>query len=187
MLLLTSSDQLALTYWMYGVQGNQISGKTELPDSCRCRRACARTTGKNSWRASGGDSVGRRRGLFWWPGSINIALLPPRLLVCLAAQVFTVQSAVGRVGQVSKWHARLNGCVRACNSANYLFSHTSVFHQGGGIRHKGVVCYEEHMVAALQRGQKQFLRSVWEVVKFDGFGHYHHHYLDAPDNLCNPC
>ena len=58
MLLLTSSDQLALTYWMYGVQGNQISGKTELPDSCRCRRACARTTGKNSWRASGGIPPG---------------------------------------------------------------------------------------------------------------------------------
>ena len=120
--VLASSNQQAWIYWVYGVMGNQIRGKTELPDLCRCRGACARST-KNSWRASE-DSGERRRGLFWWRGSINIALPAPRLLVCLLLLLpCTVHCSAA---WPSKWrrHARLNGCVRGCNSANYLFSHT---------------------------------------------------------------
>ena len=62
------------------LQGNQIRSKTELPDLCRCGRACARSAAH--------EILGERQrwwwGLFWWRGSINIALLPPRLLVCLS-------------------------------------------------------------------------------------------------------
>ena len=53
-----------------------------------CGSVRARST-KNSWRASEDSGAGRRWGLFWWRGSINIALPPPRLLVCLAAHSYT--------------------------------------------------------------------------------------------------
>ena len=62
------------------LQGNQIRSKTELPDLCRCGRACARSAAHEIL----GERQRRWWGLFWWRGSINIALLPPRLLVCLS-------------------------------------------------------------------------------------------------------
>ena len=78
--------------WKSNQWQNRIAGFVSLS-------ACVRAHHGEKFLASvRGDSVGRRRGLFWWPGSINIALLPPRLLVCLAAQVFTVHSAVRGVG-----------------------------------------------------------------------------------------
>ena len=68
--------------------------KSGAKQNCRIRVAVgvrARAPrGKILGERQGGDSVGRRRGLFWWRGSINIALLPPRLLVCLAAHLFTL-------------------------------------------------------------------------------------------------
>ena len=62
------------------LQGNQIRSKTELPDLCRCGRACARSAAHEIL----GERQRRWWGLFWWRGSINIALLPSRLLVCLS-------------------------------------------------------------------------------------------------------
>ena len=62
------------------LQGNQIRSKTELPDLCRCGRACARSAAHEIL----GERQRRWWGLFWWRGSLNIALLPPRLLVCLS-------------------------------------------------------------------------------------------------------
>ena len=62
------------------LQGNQIRSKTELPDLCRCGRACPRSAAHEIL----GERQRRWWGLFWWRGSINIALLPPRLLVCLS-------------------------------------------------------------------------------------------------------
>ena len=69
------------------LQGNQIRSKTELPDLCRCGRACARSAAHEIL----GERQRRWWGLFWWRGSINIALPPPRLLVCLAAVTRTLQ------------------------------------------------------------------------------------------------
>ena len=64
--------------------------KSSAPRNIVCGSVRARST-KNSWRASEDSGAGRRWGLFWWRGSINIALPPPRLLVCLAAVTRTLQ------------------------------------------------------------------------------------------------
>ena len=52
---------------------------------------CVRPPPKILGERQGGFQRGAARGLFWWRGSINIALLPPRLLVCLPAHRSTVQ------------------------------------------------------------------------------------------------
>ena len=101
------------------LQGNQIRSKTELPDLCRCGRACPRSAAHEIL----GERQRRWWGLFWWRGSINIALPPPRLLVCLAAHSYTAQWREASAGKPSKWrrHARLNGCVRAAATAQIIF------------------------------------------------------------------
>ena len=113
-----------------------------------CGSVRARST-KNSWRASEDSGAGRRWGLFWWRGSINIALPPPRLLVCLAAHSYTaartqlVHCSVRAGGQASGDGTRALMAVSAQLQQRKLsfFSHS--FPRRVRRRRGGAVCQEE--------------------------------------------
>ena len=99
-----------------------------------CGSVRARST-KNSWRASEDSGAGRRWGLFWWRGSINIALPPPRLLVCLAAVTRTLQCSGDGTRALMAVSAQLQ------QRKLSFFSHS--FPRRVRRRRGGAVCQEE--------------------------------------------
>ena len=144
-----SSNQPASIYWMYRVYGksnqrqNRIAG---FVPRCRCVCvcgtlrvcACAHCVRQRA-RGAARKILGERQripagwGLFWWRGSINIALLPSRLLVCLSRTStmlhhtpHTTHHTYNAPPWLKKKTARaVNGCVRQ-RPRCFILPHTGI-------------------------------------------------------------